>query len=73
MEQLIKLGGLDAANRSLLVDQPFGHHLDRHAYSRGTGPFAGPGLEHPQLALLNRELNILHITIVAFQPLGDRF
>ena len=41
--------------------------------ARQAGAFAVAGLEHEQLALLNRELEILHVLEMGFERLADLF
>ena len=47
------------------------HHVDRHLQGSGTRPLAHPGLEHPELALLNGELGVAHIRVVRLEPGED--
>ena len=71
MEQLIELGGIDAAHRRLLADKPFFDHLDRDAKRRRSRALAHARLEHPELALLDGELNVAHIVEVVLEDLED--
>ena len=71
MQQLIELLRIDAQHRFLLVDQAFFHHLDGDAHRRRTRALAVAGLQHEQLAVLNGELEILHVAIVILQHGGD--
>ncbi len=67
MEELVEVVGRNAGHCVLLRDQAFVHHLNRGAHGgmpRSLGP---PGLEHVQLAALDRELHVLHIAEVALQ------
>ena len=67
MKQLIESHRIDAQNGCLLVDQPLAHHIHRHLERRPGSTLAGAGLEHPQLALLHREFDVLHVAIMAFE------
>ena len=54
------------SSRARLVD-----HVDGHA-QRGTArALAHPGLEHPELALLDGELGVAHVAVVALEPVED--
>ena len=51
--------------------RPFFHHLDGDA-DRGTpGALTVARLQHVQAAVLDGELEVLHVAIVLFQPRGD--
>ena len=65
VEQLQHVIGLDAQNRFLLGDHAFVRHFDGDADGRAGGAFAVTGLQHPQLAVLNREFHVLHFAVVA--------
>ena len=64
--------GRTRAHRGRLVDQTLLRHIDRHPHRRRRGPLAGAGLQHPELAPLDRELQVLHIGVMPFQQLADR-
>ena len=49
------------------VDQPFGFHVDGDLQGRRGGSLAGPGLQHVELVLLDRELDVLHVAVMAFE------
>ena len=61
----------DAEDCFFLGDEPFVHHLNRDAYGRQSGALAIAGLQHVKLAVLNGELEILHVFVVLFQPRCD--
>ena len=67
MQQLIQAGRIDAQDRGLFVDQPFLHHVHGDLHRGGGGPLAVAGLEHVQLALFDRELEILHVLVSRFR------
>ena len=69
VQQLVELRGLDAEHGFALVDQPFVHHLDRHAQRGRGGALADACLQHEQPALLDGELGVAHVVVVAFEQL----
>ena len=71
MQQLIELGRGHAQHGFFLVDQTFLYHLDRDAQRRRAGSLAVARLQHEQLAVLDGELEILHVAIVLFEAAGD--
>ena len=71
MQQLVERGRLDAADGFFLADQSFIRQLDRDA-QRGLGrALAAAGLQHPELALLDGEFEVLHVAVVLLQRLID--
>ncbi len=69
VQQLVELRRLDAQHRLLLADQPFLHHVDGNLHRRPGGPLAVAGLQHVELALLDGELDILHVPVMVFEGL----
>ena len=67
MKQLVQRHGINPTDRVLLVDQAFLDHFDRHAKRRPRSALAGARLQHPKLALLHRELDVLHIAIMPLE------
>ena len=63
--------GWDPEEGGLLIDQTFLHHLHCDAHRRGSGALPGPGLEHVQLAILDGELDVLHVRVVLLEDLLD--
>ena len=59
------------ATASSLRDQPFPRHVDGDLQRRLGGALAGARLQHPQLAALDGEFEVLHVAVVLFQPVGD--
>jgi hypothetical protein len=53
------------------ADGPLSHHVDRHLEGGPTGALAHPGLEHPQLALLDGELGVAHVPVVGLEAGED--
>ena len=70
-QEVIKLVRLDAEDRFFLRDQPFIHHLQRDAHRGQAGALAVARLQHVELAVLDGELEILHVFVMLFQPRGD--
>ena len=68
MQQLVELPGIDARDSLLAGDEPFVHHLRRRAERSGRRSLAGTGLEKIELALLDRELDVLNIAVVRLEP-----
>ncbi len=61
---------------SLVIFQPFlpltpVTMLDGHAQGGGAGALADPGLEHPELALVDGELGVAHVPVVGLEPGED--
>ena len=69
--QLGKLVAGDPVQRLVKVDQALVDELDGDP-ERGTGgALAHPGLQHPQLAALDRELDVAQVPVVVLQRLHD--
>ena len=71
MQELVQRRWLDAGDRGLLVDLVLLAEVDRDLQRRRRGALAVAGLQDIELALLDRELDVLHVRIMAFQPLAD--
>ena len=71
VQQLVERSGIDPRHRIVLADQPFAGEFDGDAQRRLGGALAAAGLQHPQLALLDRELHVLHVAVVLFQQRVD--
>ena len=71
MEQLVERRRLDAGDRLFLRDQAFAGELHRDAQRRLRGALAVAGLEHPELAGLDRELHVLHVTVMLLEHAVD--
>jgi hypothetical protein len=67
VQQLIERTRIDAPDRLAAVDQAFAHHVDGDLERRGGRALAAARLQHPQPALLHRELDILHVPVMGFQ------
>ncbi len=51
--------------------RPFFDHLDGDANRGASGALAVARLQHVQAAVLDGELEVLHVAVVLFQPRGD--
>ncbi len=73
MENLIEVLGADPRHRLLPADlpAPLRRHLDRHLQGGPSGALSHPGLQHPELALVDGELGVAHIPVVGFQTGKD--
>ena len=67
MQQLVERGGIDALDGLLPGDQALGGHVHCDLEGRFGGALAGAGLQHPELAVLDGELHVLHVAVVALQ------
>ena len=55
----------------MLIDHGLADEIDHHPH-RGAGrALAGPGLQEVERALLDRELDVLHVLVMTLEPLGD--
>ena len=71
MQQLIERGRIDPRHRVLLRDQAFIGEFDGDAQRGFRGALAAAGLQHPQFALLDRELHVLHVAVMLFEQRVD--
>ena len=71
MQQLIEAGGIDAGDRLVPADQLLLRQLDRDAQRRLRGALAAARLQHPELALLHGEFEVLHVAVVLFERRVD--
>ncbi len=67
MQQLVQRPGFDPADRLLAIDHPFLDQRHRDLQRGLRGALAGARLQHPQLAALNGELDVLHVAVVVFE------
>ncbi len=70
-EKLRQVTGRDAHDSGLFVDQPFVNHFTRETNCGHTCSLPVPGLQHVQLALLDRELDVLHVLVVLLELVLD--
>src|SRR6185437_325325 len=73
MQQLVERRRVDAGHRDVAIDQALALHVDGDLQRRFAGALAAPGLEHEELAFLHREFEVLHVAIMALEPVADRF
>ena len=66
-QQLLDVCGLDSKYRLLLADQPFLDHVDGDLDGGRRRAFRGARLQHEQPPSLDRELEVLHVAIVALE------
>ncbi len=66
VHHLLEVVGGDAADRlgTTETDVAVGRHLDRHAQRCDAGALADADLQHPELALLDGELEVQHVAVV---------
>ena len=67
VQQLVELSGVDAAHSLFLGDEAFFFHLNGDVQRGGGGTLAHASLQHPQLALLDGELDVAHVAIVVLE------
>ena len=67
MQKLVELGGIDTGHGLLAGDQALLDHFDGDTQGGGGGALAHASLEHPELALLDGELNIAHIAVMVLE------
>ena len=71
MQELVERAGVDPRHRLRPRDQSLVGEFDRDAQRRLGGALAGAGLQHPQLALLHREFEVLHVAVMLFEQAVD--
>ena len=71
MQQLVERGRIDARHRVFLEISPSLAISTAMRSAALRGALAAAGLQHPQLALLDRELDVLHVAVVLFEQRVD--
>jgi hypothetical protein len=71
MQELVQGGGVHAADGLLAADQALLRHVHRDPHRRLHGAFSGAGLQQPEPAALEGELDVLHVPVVLLEPLVD--
>ena len=71
MQQRVQGAGVDRPDRLALGQQPFGDGVDREPDGRLRRALGVAGLEHEQPAVLDRELRVLHVLVVALERPQD--
>ena len=70
-QEVVELVGLDAEDGFFLGDEAFADHVDGDAYGGQAGALAVASLQHVELAILDGELEVLHIAIMLFHLPGN--
>ena len=70
-EQVVQAVRADSLERCRLVDEFRLGHLDGDPHGGRPGPLAGPGLQHVEGSILDRELDVLHLLVVRLQLLAN--
>ncbi len=73
MEKLVKFLWFHAEKSGLLIDHAFAEKVHCDADHSGACAFAVTSLEHPELAVLNGELHILHVAEIILQLVGSGY
>ncbi len=71
MQKLIERSGIDAHHRIFLRDQTFIGEIDRNPQRGLRRALAIASLQHPELALLDCEFHILHVTVMLLEQRVD--
>ena len=69
--QLRELGAVDPLDRLVHVDEALVDELAGDPERRLRGPLADPRLQHPQLAVLDGELDVAQVAVVLLERLHD--
>ena len=67
VEQLVERRRIDPRDRLLAGDQALIRHVDRDLQRRLGGALARARLEHPELGLFDRELDVLHVAVMRLE------
>ena len=73
MEKCIKVTGIDHSNSLLLIDHTLVNEVAGDLKRRLSGTLTVTGLEHIELARLNGEFHVLHITVVILKDSTNLF
>ena len=68
VEQLVELARVDPRDGLLARDEILARHLDGDPQRRLCRALAGAGLEEEERAVLDRELDVLHLPVVLLEP-----
>ena len=72
VQQLVELARIDPDHRFLARDHALPRHLDRDPQRGACRALARPRLQQVQRALLDRELDVLHVAVVRLEALQRR-
>ncbi len=68
MQELIELSRVDPDDRLLARDQALARHRHRSPQRGGGGALGGACLQQEELLVLDRELDVLHVSVVLLEP-----
>ena len=71
VEKLVEFLGLHTQKGGLFVDFTCAEKIHGDFHHSGTCTLAVTGLEHPEFAILDGELHVLHILVVVLKLMGD--
>ena len=71
MQQGVERSCVDRLERLRRRQQPLGHGVDGEPHRGLRRPLGVPGLEHPQVPLLDREFRVLHVLVVKLERAQD--
>ena len=69
VEQLVQFLRLDAHDGLFFADEAFADEVGGDLHHRAAGALAAARLQEPEAALLNRELDVLHVAVVLLERL----
>src|SRR5690606_21866821 len=71
MQQVVERGRIDPHHRLLAGDEALVGEVHRNLESGFRCPLAGARLQHPELAVLDSELDVLHVTVARLELRED--
>ena len=71
MEEFVEFLGFHTAEGCLFVDVACTEKVHGNLYHGSAGALAVAGLEHPELAVLDGELHVLHVAVIVFEASCD--
>ncbi len=71
VKEFVEFLGFHAAEDGLLVNDACAEEVHGDLDHSGAGALAVTGLEHPEFAVLDGELHVLHVFVVCFEAVGD--
>ncbi len=71
MQELVELCRIDAHDGLFTRDEALLHHVHGHLQCRSRRTLAHAGLQHPQRALLDGELDVAHVAVGLLECLED--
>lgn len=66
-EELVDLVGIDPEQRLFFREHPLLAHVDGDADHRESRTLSGASLKHPELSVLDSELKVNHVVVIALQ------